>query len=258
MRITFRNKTNFKYWTNRWTNINADEAMINSSYYPLKYSNMVVKNKNDLILEAGCGNGRILRYYHNKNHKIIGIDFIKEAIKKIKKVGPSIDAREGNILKLDFDDEYFDIILAFGLYHNFNSKNLSKALNETYRILKKDGKICVSFRSDNIHELIIDYINRDKFSKSKKFHKMNLTKKEFKELLENHGFKINRIYSVQNFPFLYKFKFFRSSLHKNFNENKGRLEGYKLSFVGNILQNSLNKIFPDSFCNLYLAIATKG
>lgn len=258
MRITYRNKSNFKYWTSRWTNINVDEAMTNSSYYPLKFSNMVVKNKDELILEAGCGNGRIVRYYHDKKYKIIGIDFVKEAIEKINSVNPMIDAREGNILRLDFNDEYFDVILAFGLYHNFNSDDISVALNETNRILKKGGKICVSFRSDNIQELIIDYLNRDKSLKNKQFHKMNLKKSEFKELLESHGFKIESMHSVQNFPFLYKFKFFRSELHKNFNENIGRTEGYRLSTIGTIIQNSLNKLFPDSFCNLYLAIASKN
>jgi ubiquinone/menaquinone biosynthesis C-methylase UbiE len=258
MRITYRNKSNFKYWESRWTNVNVDEAMTNSSYYPLKFSNLVVKNKDKLILEAGCGNGRVVRYYHNKKYKIIGIDFIKETIEKIKSANPMIDVRVGNICKLNFKDEYFDVILAFGLYHNFNLDNISVALNETYRVLKKGGKICVSFRSDNIQQLIIDYMNKDKSLKNKQFHKMNLKKNEFKELLESHGFKIKNIYSVQNFPFLYKFKLFRSKSHKIFDENKGRIEGYRLSAFGTIIQNSIIKLFPESFCNLYLAIASKN
>jgi ubiquinone/menaquinone biosynthesis C-methylase UbiE len=151
--------------------------MTNSSYYPLKFSNLVVKNKDKLILEAGCGNGRVVRYYHNKKYKIIGIDFIKETIEKIKSANPMIDVRVVNICKLNFKDEYFDVILAFGLYHNLNLDNISVALNETYRVLKKGGKICVSFRSDNIQQLIIDYMNKDKSLKNKQFHKMNLKKK---------------------------------------------------------------------------------
>ena len=58
-------------------------------------------------------------------------------------------------------------------------------------------------------------------------------------------------------PFLYKFKFFREKKQKEFNENLARKEGYKLSFVGKILQNILIKIFPENFCNLYLIIAEK-
>ena len=59
--------------------------MINESYYPLKYSNMLINDKSSVILEAGCGVGRVLRYYHNRNFKIIGIDFIEEAIQKLKR-----------------------------------------------------------------------------------------------------------------------------------------------------------------------------
>ena len=42
----------------------SDQPMINESYYPLKYSNMLINDKSYVILEAGCGVGRVLRYYH--------------------------------------------------------------------------------------------------------------------------------------------------------------------------------------------------
>ena len=48
-------------------------------------------------------------------------------------------------------------------------------------------------------------------------------------------------------PFLYKFKFFRSEDHKKFNEEKGRVEGYQLSYLGNMLQKFLLKFFQIAF-----------
>jgi len=257
MRKTFRSQNNYEYWKKRWADIDADEPMINKDYYPLKYSSMVVNNQNQTILEAGCGAGRILRYYHNQNYKITGIDFIEDAIKKLKKIDPSLNVEVGNILNLDFNNNYFDTILAFGLYHNFHSENLNKALMETFRILKKGGKICASFRADNIQELIIDWIRKDNTDNKKEFHKLNLTKKEFTELFKKHGFEVEDVFSVQNMPFLYKFKFFRSSDHKVFKENKARSEGYKLSLLGQTIQNFLIRFFPDSFCNIYLLVAVK-
>ena len=41
---------------------------------------MVIKNNEVKILEAGCDNGRILRYYHSQGYKIIGFYFIEDAI----------------------------------------------------------------------------------------------------------------------------------------------------------------------------------
>ena len=67
---------------------------------------------------------------YDKGYKIIGIDFIKEAIDKLKKKDSSLDVRVGDITKLNFEDNYFDYILAFGLYHN---------LNETLEAVALDG-----------------------------------------------------------------------------------------------------------------------
>ena len=63
-----------------------------------------------------------LRYYHNRNFKIIGIDFIEEAIQKLKEEDKTLDVRFGNILNLNFKDNTFDIVLAFGLFPTFTLK----------------------------------------------------------------------------------------------------------------------------------------
>ena len=58
-------------------------------------------------------------------------------------------------------------------------------------------------------------------------------------------------------PLLYKFKFFRNKEHKQFDENLGRRDGYKLNLVGGLIQNFLIKFFPTHFCNLYVVIARR-
>ena len=77
MRITRRRHSVKDYWSSRWEDIPADEAMDNIHAYPLKYAEQIIKDKKGKILEAGCGAGRIQRYYHNKGMDILGIDFIK-------------------------------------------------------------------------------------------------------------------------------------------------------------------------------------
>lgn len=256
MRITYREKNNKSYWTERWVGIDVDEPMKNKEKYPLKYSIFSIKDKNKLILEAGCGAGRILRYYHNNGYKIIGIDFIKEAIDKLKKKDSSLKVKEGDITNLEFEDNLFDYILAFGLFHNLEN-NLDKAIKESFRVLKKGGTICASFRADNIQNLIIDFLKSKGLKNKKAFHKMNLTKKEFIKLFEEKNFKVEHIFPVENMPLLYHFSFFRSRKQKNFNENAARSEGYQLSFIGRVLQKFLISLFPNQFCNIYVLIAKK-
>lgn len=259
MRITYRRKSVKEYWTSRWDEIPVDQSMKNANAYPLKYAEKIISDRKGKILEAGCGVGRILRYYHDLKMDIIGIDFIKVAINKLEKVDSTLKVEVGDITNLQFEDCSFRYVLAFGLYHNLE-KGLTRSIEETYRVLEHGGSVCASFRADNIQTRLTDWLTEKKEKGSienRIFHKMNLKKSEFKQIFENAGFIINSIEPVENMPILYKFPFFRASGHNTFDENLARFEGYKLSSLGQKLQNFLMYCFPDQFCNVYVLIASK-
>jgi len=263
MRITYRNQDNKEYWNKRWTDIPPDEPMDNANAYPLKYAELTIKSRTGLILEAGCGAGRILRYYKNKGYDIIGIDFIEIAVAKLKVADPELKAEVGDITKLNFRDESFRYVLAFGLYHNLEY-GLEEAIKETYRVLEKGGKVCASFRADNIQTKLTDWLENHRNNKkhgkngAREFHKLNLSRSEFISLFKKEGFTVENVYTAENMPILYKFRIFRSKSHKIFDENKARQEGYQLSWIGKISTRLLMRFFPDQFCNIYVLIAKKN
>lgn len=257
MRITYRNKGVDKYWHERWHDLKVDNEMSAINDYPLKYAIKCIEKKNSKILEAGCGNGRILRYFHNRGYDIYGFDYIESAITKLKKVDSSLRVTQQNILKSSFSNEFFDYILSFGLYHNFKMKNLQTAFKETHRILKHNGKLCLSFRADNFQNYLNDYSVNLKTTHNKNFHKLNLKKRELLNLLFESKFEVNEFYYVQNMPFLYKFRFFRHNSHKKFDESIARKEGYKLNLFGNFLQKCLINLAGQIFCNVYVVICKK-
>ena len=215
------------------------------------------------ILEAGCGAGRILRYYHERGYDIVGIDFIDIAVSKLKDIDPTLKVEVGDIAGLRFADGSFKYVLAFGLYHNLEF-DLGRAISETYRILEHDGLVCASFRADNIQTRLTDWLadrgaaKRYGRSRPLVFHKMNLTRSEYEQLFMRAGFVIDFIGPVENMPILYKFALFRATTHKVFDENKARSEGYRLSWIGQRLQKLLMRFFPDQFCNIYVLIARKA
>lgn len=267
MRITYRYSNNKDYWDKRWADTPIDSAMTNNNKYPLKYAEMMIKdNREEDILEAGCGAGRILRYFHERGFNITGIDFIPDVIDKLKQADRTLNVVTGDITKLNFKDNSFQYILAFGLYHNLPMDKIIEAISETFRITKSKGKVCASFRADNFQNRLNDFITKRRECRSskkcgdrpKQFHKMNLKKNEFRELFERTGFEIKSISSVENMPLLYKFSFFRHDKHKAFNEKLGRSEGYLLSPIGTFIHNMLVKFFPDQFCNIYVLIAQKN
>jgi ubiquinone/menaquinone biosynthesis C-methylase UbiE len=264
MRITYRKLGIKEYWASRWDDIPADLPMENTNAYPLKYAEMTIKDQTGKILEAGCGAGRILRYYHNKGMNIVGIDFIDIAIEKLKIADVSLSVEVGDIMALQFDDQCFKYILSFGLYHNLE-KGLDLAIQETYRVLENGGAVCASFRADNIQTRLTDWLANKHSKKNtqqeegsrEEFHKMNLTRSEFENSFRKAGFNIEYTTPVENMPLLYKFALFRAAGHKVFDENRARSEGYRLSWVGQKLQNFLMRFFPDQFCNIYVLIANK-
>ena len=262
MRVTYRNHNVKDYWTSRWDDIPADQPMENNQVYPLKYSEQTVIDRQGKILEAGCGAGRILRYYHNQKLDIVGMDFIEVAIEKLKKIDTTLKVEVGDITDLRFKNESFKYILAFGLYHNLEF-GLKQAIDETYRVMEYGGAVCASHRADNFQTRLTDWLTERRAKKNvtdkvSEFHKTNLTRSEFKQVFEKGGFTVDSIVPGENMPILYKFRSFRAINHKFFNENIARAEGYKLSWLGQLCQNCLMRFFPNQFCNIYILIAHKN
>jgi len=137
------------------------------------------------------------------------------------------------------------VLLAFGLYHGLG-EGVEEALSETRRVLRDGGVLCASMRADNLQNRVVDWLAARQFvpGAEKRFHKANYTRAEFVEMLEGAGFDIVSVRYVENMPFLYKFRVFRSSRQAVFDEHAARGEGYRLSLLGTALQKCLFGLFP--------------
>jgi len=262
MRITYRNKNITQYWEERWAKIEADSSIENKNIYPLKYSEILLRRNDGKVLEAGCGMGRLVRYYKSRQYDIVGMDFVKAAIGKLKSVDPQLWLNIGDVKQLPYKSDSFKYVLAFGLFHSLQD-NLQRAIEETHRILKPGGKICASMRADNIQTRLTDWLAERQVRKSgesnrkKEFHKLNVSKSEMSKMFGKTGFEVEDIFPAENMPALYKFSMFRAKDHKQFNETVARREGYRLSGTGKFLQKTVMKLCPDQFCNLFVLVATK-
>ena len=74
---------------------------------------------------------------------------------------------------------------------------LNISLKETFRVMKRGGILCASFRADNLQNLINDKFFNTPLGKQKNkiqnydkknFHKINLTKEEIRKFIELSGF----------------------------------------------------------------------
>jgi SAM-dependent methyltransferase len=99
--------------------------------------------KNSRVLDAGCGFGKWVVYLFKRGYDIIGIDNNELAISKLKAHNPELKVELGDILNLNYPDNYYDAYISMGVIEHFEEGPLP-ALKEAYRVLKPQGLIFVS------------------------------------------------------------------------------------------------------------------
>jgi len=128
-----------KIWdtlANSWNNFrNRPEPIVN--YFLNKY----VKNKGKIV-DLGCGNCRNLILFNDL--KKYGVDFSQDMLDNaktlIKKHNIKVRLFKLSLDNLPFKDNFFDYALMLASLHHLETKEKrEKALEELYRILKKDG-----------------------------------------------------------------------------------------------------------------------
>jgi ubiquinone/menaquinone biosynthesis C-methylase UbiE len=153
-------------------------------------------NKNDLIADLCCGNGRHLLYSADYCKKVIGLDISKELLgivkgKIYKRKIYNIDLLHSDVTNLSIKDDKIDAVLYIASLHNIKGREKRiQSLRELRRILKNDGMALISVWSkwqDRFRKIFI-----------KKFF-INLGKEEFGDiniLWKQHGLNIPRFYHL--------------------------------------------------------------
>lgn len=253
-KLVYRDLDNKEYWNNRWnTEIDAI-GQFSENIYPIKYANMVCE-PNQKILEIGVGGGRVFNYCKFiKKYDIYGIENSKSAVDGLlAKHGYKDLLFHEDCTATSFEKDTFDVIMAFGVYHNFECiNNISKALEEVRRIAKPGARFCISLRPNNLSSNLNEWLWRRTSKKSSKdllhFHKMLIEKDEAIDLFKKNKFQVTKVFHDQNYPILRKFKIFRKET------STPRLTGYKLNFLGNLLNNILRFFSPYHLSNISVFI----
>jgi len=152
--------------------------MAHKSIFKLGLDNIRI-NDNSKMLDLGFGGGKALKMISgkHKNIKLFGIDFSEESLKTGTKnnkkdiMNGKIELIKGNIEKMPFPDDYFNIITAFQTHYHWD--NLDKKLLEIYRVLSERGQFIIVAEKYKINYHMEKYKTKD----------------ELKDLFEEIGFK---------------------------------------------------------------------
>lgn len=145
-------------WDKNWQNqsqINPEE-ILNSRFRQEAsrcLKNFINAKKDRLILEAGCGTGRLccLLARDLPDSQVIGMDIssnalmISNRLKEYLQV-PNVFFKMGDLFHIPYPDNYFDIVFNDGVIEHFplnEDLNWKSALEEMIRVTKPKGKIIV-------------------------------------------------------------------------------------------------------------------
>jgi SAM-dependent methyltransferase len=96
------------------------------------------------VLEFGYGSGLLLPALAAISNNLYGIDIVSDPSDVgvcLKKINISAKLYQDDLLKINFPDNYFDLIVAFSVFEHV--RDCQKIISEMFRILKPDGELLV-------------------------------------------------------------------------------------------------------------------
>lgn len=210
----------------------------NSNPYGSQVKVIELVGKNKKVLEIGCASGRISKRLSENGCSVVGVEIDKKSAIKAEKfchkvINSDIEALE----KLDYPNNYFDVILLSNVLEHLHSP--PKVLKNLKKYLNKNGYIVVVL--PNIANIIIrinllfgkfDYEESGILDKT---HLRFFNEKSSKNLLKEAGFKITKFDIVPAIPLIYK----NQKLQYKFAKIRPNLFSSEFLMVG-VLRDSTN------------------
>ena len=102
----------------------------------------VPENKNQSILDLGCGTGTLTAQLSNLADTVIGVDSSASMIAKAKEQYANIQFMVCNALALPFEEQ-FDVVFSNAVFHWITDHNV--LLHNIHKVLKPGGLLVCEF-----------------------------------------------------------------------------------------------------------------
>lgn len=261
-----------KYWDNIWSRCGLDPETVETSTYPLYPTVNYISEKSGLILECGCGTGRVVNFFRNKGFDIVGMDYSEVALRTIKNAKLRAKLVCADALNMPFKEGAFKYICAFGVYGSLQKREeRRRMLRQVSRVLDADGLLIFSVAARNtlyyaLHGAKQNNMLRRLFGKKPVFYSFGwhqFCKKELKEELQEEGFVLkDAVYTSTHQLFYDLFPFFRKNKgfdRKNAMQLQRQGESvYPFNKIGIRVFSFLNKRFPCIIAQAIMAISARA
>ncbi len=144
---------------------------------------------NDFILDAGCGSGRNLPYFHENGFQFYVIDINEEHIENLKIRYPQLSAnfKIAALEKIPFAKNTFDHIICNAVLHFAkNEVHFRHMFSELVRVLKKGGSLFIRMTSDIGVEGKSTFLQNGVYLLPDGTERFLLTRSQLNELMKTH------------------------------------------------------------------------
>lgn len=197
---------------------------------------------NKIILDAGCGDGRLCYELKNNDYKVVGIDFSERAISFARGFSPEVEFFVQDLKNLDIPYK-FDVIVLMEVLEHFIPNDVASILSSLSKVLNDNGKLIITVPSDNMK--LIDK------------HYQHFNKKSLKAAIEPHFIPEEMIGYSKIGSKRKRYKFLRSmgTLFYPFRKNSLLAQKY-FTHIKKYYQKNVSTGTPDE-CNGLFAVCIK-
>jgi ubiquinone/menaquinone biosynthesis C-methylase UbiE len=161
----------------------------------------ILKNRyapDDSILDAGCGEGRNLKWFYANNYKISGIDTDIERLENAKLIYPKSAAnfQVGDLDALPYGENEFNHVICSAVLHfSENEKHFFTMFSELVRVLKPQGTLLIRMGSNIGLDGNMPYLKESQTNRAGTFF---LTREHINKIRENYNIELIELVKTTN------------------------------------------------------------
>ncbi|MBV6344965.1 class I SAM-dependent methyltransferase [Leptospira interrogans] len=105
------------------------------------------KQEEKKALDFGTGSGRHCVLLNEFGYQVYATDYTENSIKTVQEMFPFVKTSLGGAPPFPFEENFFDVIVSWGVLHYNSVRSARDILKEKMRILKKGGYLAGSVRA---------------------------------------------------------------------------------------------------------------
>jgi ubiquinone/menaquinone biosynthesis C-methylase UbiE/uncharacterized protein YbaR (Trm112 family) len=185
------------YWLLRGNEYYHEFSTSGYQNFEIFFQNIVINELKKLefnsIFEAGCGFGWNIKRFKQEfpKAKVGGLDFSHTQLFNAKNnyiKNDEIILTEGDITRMPFQDNAFDVGFSLGVFMNINKSKIDRAIDEMIRVCKK-----------YIVHMEYDEARTTKELRKSRAFKTNIISHDYKKLYEERGLKVVKMLTYIDF-----------------------------------------------------------